>query len=47
MYRQHAQKIKTDDFKSLYQANTSNVDLDFANKFETLLNTSGGTYSIY
>jgi len=26
--------------KSLYQPNTSNADLDFANKFETLLNTT-------
>ena len=30
----------TEHFKSLYQPNTSNADLDFANNFETLLNTT-------
>jgi len=38
--------VFTENFKSLYQPNTSNVDVDFANKFETLLNTTAAGPSL-
>jgi len=34
------QHVYTEHFKSLYQPNTSNANLYFANRFETLLNTT-------